>query len=149
MKSPASQSAGIPESYVPLPTKLAASRMSTFSSRFVSPGAAKATRKEPSPLSSQPTARIVPAARSAAADDDVMPLVPFQPPLPRPSTSRATSTAGVIPDVIVTCPVVTSTSPPEARSRAPTVADRKSATPSVAPAATCTVPVERAVACPI
>ena len=84
-------------SYLPNVRKLPASRTSTTQSMFVSPGAAKAAESEPSPLSSQPTARGMLEAMSAAAVLDVMPLVPFQEPSPRPSMSSATSCVAVMP----------------------------------------------------
>ena len=61
--------------------------MSTCQSRLVSPSAAKAKATEPSPLSSQPIVRGIPAATAAAAADEVMPVAPLHEPSPRPSSN--------------------------------------------------------------
>ena len=98
--------------------------MSIDQSRFVSPGAAKAKDTEPEPLSSQPTARGMLRATSAAAVLEVMPLVPVHKPLFRPAMIWLTSSVAERPLATVTKPLVTSTRPVPERLRPPTVVVR-------------------------
>ena len=95
--------------------------MSTCQSRFVSPAAAKANVTEPSPLSSQPTVRSPPLA---AATLEVIPLVPFQVPSPRPVTIAVTMSTAERPAATVTIPLPTSVRPPALGARPPTVVCR-------------------------
>ena len=118
--------------------------MSTTPSMLVSPGAEKAKVSEPSPWSSQPTARGMPRATSAAATLDMIPLVPVHEPSPRPIRISATSSAADSPLVTVIAPVVRSTRPPAERSSPATVVAVPAATRAVAPADTLSTEVATA-----
>ena len=133
-KSPSFHVAGRPLSNLPPARKLAASRMSTFQSRFVSPGAANAKLIEPSPLSSQPTVRGIDWASAAAAAVEVMPRGPFHEPSPRPVASAERRVAGESPAVTVIMPLPTSISPPAAGTKAPMVVFSPGARVTVPPA---------------
>ena len=85
-------------------------------------------------------------ATSAAAVLEVMPLEPVQDPSPRPSSSSATSATVESPLLIVSLPVVRSTSPLPERSRPATLVLVEGATCPVPPAMTTSSLAERAAA---
>ena len=118
--------------------------MSTTPSMLVSPGAAKAKLTAPSPWSSQPIARGVPPATSAATAEELIPEAPVHEPSPRPTRISATSSAADSPLVTVIAPVVRSTRPPAERSRPATVVAVPAATRAVAPADTLSAEVATA-----